>query len=471
MRRDESTSDVDDELYRELGGHGYDGVHMCDTVRCPKYDEMVVANIGRSFQTGCGYDPLETGCCESPNADHPGEYWCRKCQLQDGNEHEPIEKTNNYTCTNSKMLSIGVEFEVYEAKEQIPLLWIYESSGKEYVKECGPTSQQETYQRENAQTAVFINRPKPKVGPDEDSGDFKQNLVSNLTSNLFLCGITQWTHGDYLDNAQLGAITGTITGVGVEFGPAGVLPSFESERHVRINHPNITKVGSETWVYGDVTRGEGIYECFNKGTCIAPDLCTCKDGYAGYDCKTPLCRHLQPSGHISGCDNGGICVEKFTCKCVQTPSELWVVHEEANRGMTGWTGSDCTMPICMQVRKVMMNALLWLSNTHDQDCIARTTPLSLCINAHHAPGVLRSILHRPSRSTGRRGLFPLFEWWQLYCARLLRMRGGLDGIRLLDSCVRSGGHAVDAGPARHRRRGGHQPVRERSVHHARDSRL
>ena len=35
--------------------------------------------------------------------------------------------------------------------------------------------------------------------------------------------------------------------------------------------------------------GEGCYRCANGGNCTAPDLCTCAQGWTGYDCKTPVC--------------------------------------------------------------------------------------------------------------------------------------------------------------------------------------
>lgn len=65
-------------------------------------------------------------------------------------------------------------------------------------------------------------------------------------------------------------------------------------RHIRINTPNIL-VDKATQVFkrGDKIKGEGVYKCYNFGSCIGPDVCTCEDGYDGYDCNTPLCRHLQ----------------------------------------------------------------------------------------------------------------------------------------------------------------------------------
>ena len=52
-----------------------------------------------------------------------------------------------------------------------------------------------------------------------------------------------------------------------------------------MNTPNITRVEGgygqdDVWSYGAVVRGEGIYECANRGTCISPDVCTCMDGAA-----------------------------------------------------------------------------------------------------------------------------------------------------------------------------------------------
>jgi hypothetical protein len=92
-----------------------------------------------------------------------------------------------------------------------------------------------------------------------------------------------------------------------------------------------------------------MYECFGGGTCIAPDVCTCKDGYGGFDCRTPLCRHLQyPDEQVAACENGGVCKEKDTCECVTALSVLHEKFPNAPGGATGWQGTDCTMPICVQ---------------------------------------------------------------------------------------------------------------------------
>jgi hypothetical protein len=90
------------------------------------------------------------------------------------------------------------------------------------------------------------------------------------------------------------------------------------------------------------------YELFHFSLICFLNIFSCVDGYTGYDCSTPLCRHLQPSGKVTSCLNGGICSKKDNCDCIQTPSVLWTVHVEAVKALTGWTGSDCSMPMCSQ---------------------------------------------------------------------------------------------------------------------------
>ncbi|KDO16366.1 hypothetical protein SPRG_18103 [Saprolegnia parasitica CBS 223.65] len=123
-----------------------------------------------------------------------------------------------------------------------------------------------------------------------------------------------------------------------------------SNRQVRINHE---KSG----------EGEGVYKCFHHGSCIAPDTCSCGDGYSGFDCQTPLCRFLTPSGAVTSCQHSGVCIEKDTCQCVQSPSILHQKYPAAPRGMTGWTGSSCSMAICVQG--------FFDANCFDQDPVGR----------------------------------------------------------------------------------------------------
>lgn len=218
--------------YLDLVGHGFQGEAECDTVRCPFYDEKVVGNDGRTFQSGC----------------------------------------------------------------------------------------------------INYNDPNATRGPGGDD-------VGTRMSVSHLCRVTEWVQGDYVDAAGLKLEPGVGTDLGLNV-----------KRHVRINHPNILQDPNDesVWSYGPVMRGEGVYACYNGGSCILPDVCTCADGWGGYDCSEPLCRHLQPNGNVTGCENGGICVAKDDCQCIRTTSLLHEVYENSPIGETGWGGTDCSMPVCVQ---------------------------------------------------------------------------------------------------------------------------
>jgi hypothetical protein len=56
---------------------------------------------------------------------------------------------------------------------------------------------------------------------------------------------------------------------------------------------------------------------------VAPDTCECAAGWTGYDCSIPICRQT--------CHHGGNCTLPDTCTCEQ-----------------GWSGPDCTVAVCAQ---------------------------------------------------------------------------------------------------------------------------
>ena len=100
----------------------------------------------------------------------------------------------------------------------------------------------------------------------------------------------------------------------------------------------------------DVTSpaAEGIYACHNFGSCVAPDICSCPDGYTGFDCSRPLCRHRQVTGEVVSCMNGGFCKAKDTCSCPRFFSRLHRKHKGIRSGWTGFNGTDCSIPMCKQ---------------------------------------------------------------------------------------------------------------------------
>ena len=300
--------------YLSLGGHGGDNLLECVEdgkilPRCPVFDVAVTTNEGTSFQTGCGFDMLYTGCCYS----YPDNYYeCHKCDAA----AERITE-NTYFCTQEPTLTSGLGSEISKFADFLDEDNNFRLCGKYHSPRADGSPQ-------------YVTVKDPLYS--------SYNYMSNLTSDLFLCNVKEWIQGDYTDDAGLG----DIEGVGTIFG-------LKSGRHVRINYPNmIGEAGEEGWVLGEELPGEGIYACYNRGSCLAPDLCSCTDGYEGYDCRTPLCRHLQPSDAVTSCLNGGVCASRDDCDCIQTDSVLWMAHTEAARGVTGWTGSDCSIPMCVQ---------------------------------------------------------------------------------------------------------------------------
>lgn len=299
-----------------LGGHGKNGMLSCDKVKCPEYNAMVISNNGKSFQTGCGNDPILTGCCyEMKWINGTASYKCFKCKTDTVDE-----AAHSTQCTIDKL-----EYWLYSDVNDIPSTF----QDRNNLKICGS-----------------IHNPGGKDGKDYYFSNEpyatpywnNRNYESNLTSDQYLCNKYSWVQGDYIDNAGLG----TEKGVGSDLG-------LESGRHMRVNYNNyLYNASSRQWETGKRIIGEGIFACYNSGSCIAPDTCTCKDGYDGFDCQTPLCRHQQLDGTVVGCLNGGICVNKDTCDCILTESILWMKHSHADRGITGWHGQDCSNPICTQ---------------------------------------------------------------------------------------------------------------------------
>jgi hypothetical protein len=174
----------------------------------------------------------------------------------------------------------------------------------------------------------FVNTLDGQTGKE-----FSPQNSSTIVGNRFMCRVRDWYQGNFIYTPEIAP--------NQESGVGSIVPLDRNARHVRINYP--FKNSS-----GEYVRGEGVYACYNYGSCLGPDYCSCTDGYSGDDCSTPLCRHLQISGTVSACLNGGICVSKDSCVCINATSVLHVGHPEATRGVTGWTGTDCSMPICVQ---------------------------------------------------------------------------------------------------------------------------
>jgi len=143
----------------------------------------------------------------------------------------------------------------------------------------------------------------------------------------YLCNVLEWEQGDY-----------------------------DTGRYIRQNNDATNFIHSSgvltglglTWVRRNPLVGEGVYQCANFGSCIAPDECSCPDGFTGDDCNTPLCRHIQADGTLVSCVNAGVCGAKDSCKCPRTDSVLYQSYRKMKAGKTGYNGTDCSIPMCMQ---------------------------------------------------------------------------------------------------------------------------
>lgn len=98
----------------------------------------------------------------------------------------------------------------------------------------------------------------------------------------------------------------------------------------------------------------GYRKCPNNGNCTRPDTCTCEKGWTGTDCTVPMC--------IQECFHNGFCSAPDTCTCPQNPTIFIDARgvplfrkPDGDAQSTGWTGFDCNTPICVQAAAWILN--------------------------------------------------------------------------------------------------------------------
>lgn len=96
------------------------------------------------------------------------------------------------------------------------------------------------------------------------------------------------------------------------------------------------------------------FKCPHNGNCTHPNVCTCEKGWSGANCSVPLC--------AQECLNGGYCSAPDVCTCPQWPSSVRdargvPVYQKPDGSPqdSGWTGYDCGTPICVQAKEWIQN--------------------------------------------------------------------------------------------------------------------
>ena len=117
-------------------------------------------------------------------------------------------------------------------------------------------------------------------GRSWQSGCAKEGLNFSFTnstglrvSSAYLCNVEVWEQGDYID--------GRYKRVNDDF--------------FRFSNMSVIHQQNGGWIQMPKVVGEGMYVCANRGSCIEPDVCTCVDGWTGFDCRTRTLQCGPPS--------------------------------------------------------------------------------------------------------------------------------------------------------------------------------
>jgi hypothetical protein len=260
-----------------FGGHGADSLLKCEDSntgltlpRCPQYNYPLTFNDGTTWQTGCGFDPFDTGSgimvmsvCYYPFS------VCIGCCVKYGKSGGETTKARCYRCASE---SIVRDAYTYYCSAAYTILDDFQTNIDKFrqngfldennnFQECGPYLAPRFYKATNpVQDYGVAQFYHDLLNPEQSNYNFR----SNITSNRFLCGVSQWEQGDYVNDAGLGNIIGV-----------GSIHGLQKGRHIRVNTPNIVKDPlTQKFTLGPKIYGEGIYACYNGGTCLSPDTCT-----------------------------------------------------------------------------------------------------------------------------------------------------------------------------------------------------
>ena len=196
------------------------------------YENIIVRNNGKSFQTGCGFDPFHTGCCleieSKQNTDI--SYRCFTCDP----ESLVVEKRSLQPCSIDSLRVVEYD----SVKSMPPYLLNFDRSPALCGRYHNPGKK---YRNEYYSSSV----------PGADPLLNNENWRSNVTSNHFLCNRFEWEQGDFIDNKPFINETGNTGMIGVNF-------KANKGRHIRVNYINYIqdKENLDRWAIGESIPGE-----------------------------------------------------------------------------------------------------------------------------------------------------------------------------------------------------------------------
>jgi hypothetical protein len=180
-------------------------------VRCPFFDEMVINNLGQTFQSGCGFDPLfgtqigfgnvgggqaggdtfadgdtdETlGCCLEVATGSGKKFLCRRCI------GEQIEKIENYTCVmDGDYVVLGSTYTNYKrtildmALKPLPSCYGDDGAGN-YLNGIAGETCVDSLQSKADSLLAQCNLMKPfcSVETDPNNANYEGFVIENIDS-------------------------------------------------------------------------------------------------------------------------------------------------------------------------------------------------------------------------------------------------------------------------------------------------
>eukprot|EP00981_Chlorochromonas_danica_P005114 scaffold1035_cov192-Ochromonas_danica.AAC.9 len=327
--------------YVSMGGHGADALESCtdsstgDTLpRCPLYDIYLTGNNGKSFQTGCGWDPLDTGCCIRGSNNYITCYKCTGTSLggiaNNENAGLPISSNHTFYCAG-EVSSVTKQVSEWETLSE------FLDSNKNFLI-CGKYHQPRDHDPDVTPQDYGVAKYYVDV-LDSDKSNYNYRSLGSITGVGSVYGLDSGRHKPIQEDLKYVVKTTSVLWMVHPEAPRGITGWTGTDCSMPMcahgyYDPFCTDLPQ-------APGGEGCYRCANGGNCTAPDVCTCATGWTGYDCKTPVCETVADP--LTRLQLGTIHEDKII-DFESDPCGVKAIH-----GVHGWKGrkyarGNCTQP-------------------------------------------------------------------------------------------------------------------------------